>query len=540
MPSWSEPMSHRAASATLLGIWAVLTCLLAWPALVNGGPILFFDTMAYLNAGSAALDSVLGYDPGLFFRPEALAAAQGLDPAEVEGADLSPDTANASRSIYYALFLVGLVVTGGLWSVPLAQAALFAAALTAFLAAWLPDRPGAVLAVGVAATVLTGAPFFASYAMPDFLSGLMMLAVLRLVLPPALGLGGALAWAALLAFAVSAHMSHLLVGIGLFACAVVAVVVTRLPFAWRGTGLAALALLVGIAAELLFGYMVARNFGAPPLRPPFIAARMIEDGPGMAYLDAVCPPIPEVATRATPIAYDTPPPYELCRYRHRLPQDSLTVLWSTDPDIGVYGAADPASRDKLSAEHFAFALGVLGHAPLAQAGAAAMRFGEQMAGFSLTEFPYTFFMREKFDTRLSPPLRAEVQDTLFYRDSFPLRPADLASRAVTVLSAAALVVLFARPLTGPGGGSAAPPRRALQALAVLIVLALIGNAAVTGILSAPHDRYQARVYWLLPLVVGLLWAHHTSRSDGLAVGSSLGQTRRDGPATGAGSNTTGT
>jgi hypothetical protein len=40
----------------------------------------------------------------------------------------------------------------------------------------------------------------------------------------------------------------------------------------------------------------------------------------------------------------------------------------------------------------------------------------------------------------------------------------------------------------------------------LVLAVLVGvtvNAAVTGALSGPHDRYQARIAWLLPLA-GLL------------------------------------
>jgi peptidoglycan/LPS O-acetylase OafA/YrhL len=42
------------------------------------------------------------------------------------------------------------------------------------------------------------------------------------------------------------------------------------------------------------------------------------------------------------------------------------------------------------------------------------------------------------------------------------------------------------------------PRAALLAGALL---ALTANAVATGALSKPHDRYQARIAWLLPLAV---------------------------------------
>jgi hypothetical protein len=36
-----------------------------------------------------------------------------------------------------------------------------------------------------------------------------------------------------------------------------------------------------------------------------------------------------------------------------------------------------------------------------------------------------------------------------------------------------------------------------------VLAALIGNAAICGILSGPHDRYQSRLIWLAPLGVML-------------------------------------
>ena len=42
-----------------------------------------------------------------------------------------------------------------------------------------------------------------------------------------------------------------------------------------------------------------------------------------------------------------------------------------------------------------------------------------------------------------------------------------------------------------------PPSSGFAAAALL---ALLANAAITGGLSGPHDRYQSRIMWLPPLV----------------------------------------
>ena len=46
-------------------------------------------------------------------------------------------------------------------------------------------------------------------------------------------------------------------------------------------------------------------------------------------------------------------------------------------------------------------------------------------------------------------------------------------------------------------------RRDVAALALFVLIALIGNAFINGALSNPHDRYQSRIAWLATLVVGV-------------------------------------
>jgi hypothetical protein len=44
----------------------------------------------------------------------------------------------------------------------------------------------------------------------------------------------------------------------------------------------------------------------------------------------------------------------------------------------------------------------------------------------------------------------------------------------------------------------------LALLAATVAFALLGNAAICGVISGPHDRYGARLVWIAPLVVTLL------------------------------------
>jgi len=44
-------------------------------------------------------------------------------------------------------------------------------------------------------------------------------------------------------------------------------------------------------------------------------------------------------------------------------------------------------------------------------------------------------------------------------------------------------------------------RRRRAVLTAYLLLALIGNAAICGMLSGAHNRYQSRLIWIVPLVL---------------------------------------
>ena len=43
--------------------------------------------------------------------------------------------------------------------------------------------------------------------------------------------------------------------------------------------------------------------------------------------------------------------------------------------------------------------------------------------------------------------------------------------------------------------------RSIKALAFTVLLALLANAAICGVFSNPHDRYQNRIAWLAPFAI---------------------------------------
>jgi hypothetical protein len=69
----------------------------------------------------------------------------------------------------------------------------------------------------------------------------------------------------------------------------------------------------------------------------------------------------------------------------------------------------------------------------------------------------------------------------------------------------------------------------LGLLATTVALALLGNAAVCGTISNPHDRYGSRIAWIAPFVVAIavwrLFASQAAEQSATAVKvSTIGRT----------------
>ena len=76
-----------------------------------------------------------------------------------------------------------------------------------------------------------------------------------------------------------------------------------------------------------------------------------------------------------------------------------------------------------------------------------------------------------------------------------------------------LIALNARRILARGAGVDERMKTILIASGFVIVV-LLANAAVCGALSGPHDRYQARIAWIVALLLGAGILHwKTMRAD---------------------------
>ena len=362
-------LSAVAAVLTLAGI-------LLWPAFVNGEPFYMTDTSSYVRGADAAAHRLTGArtvwtDVYLQrFAPEAATAPSS-------SAQTSPPVVLTGRSIYYGYLLYVAQSFGNFWSMVILQALLVATSIGATISVLRQNRRGqptaaSILVVGGLLAVLTPVGYFVSYLMPDVFGGLGLLAFAHLVFlwDQNSRLGRAF-WFALLSAALLFHGSNFLL-IGVLAVAAGIGLFLRLPARKAGLAAVVAALILSIAGQALFGWGVKQASGAAPVRPPFIAARIIADGPGYEYLREHCPKVGLIYCRAV-------------GFRARV---SDALLWSTDPQLGIFQALSPAEQRVAAAQEKRFVIAVLIDRPLDLIGSSIGSIGRQLGHFDLQSFNY--------------------------------------------------------------------------------------------------------------------------------------------------------
>ena len=448
-----------------LGWVAVPACLLScclWPAVYNGGPLLGSDTEAYIRYADVAVAKFTNRPPEWWSQTE-------LTDQSVSTTSARHEEAKApflGRSIYYGMLLKIGDAYGMMWpSIALQAAALLLAiALTLLNTIGLSRFNLSVLVVLLAFT--TPVAFFASRLMPDMFAGIAILATANLIIyTERMNRVSLFAWVGLLGAALLFHSTHVLVALAIFVWFLFCRVFLRGSASWTGLGAVFFCIVLAFAGDAAFSIATMKVFGVAPIRPPFLTARMVADGPGEAYLRSSCP--------------DSG--FAVCRFIDRLPTTADKFLWSSDAaNGGVFTPADPATRRALSNEQFRFALAVLRYDPLGEATAMARNTLKQIGMVSMSEFNLTNLDRNEFRQELPPRYLKAAEQTRSWNDTMP----------VALMSAVVLIVLLAaasyivRIIFLPSNH--AMDDRGLEKLAVIVIGGIILNAFVCGAMSDPY------------------------------------------------------
>jgi hypothetical protein len=478
----------RRAFAVLLAAAA-----LCWPALVNGGPFLHPDSIAYVRQPDVAVMKLAGerfatpwarFDPGSVDQRHAAQAPPVGSAARI--ASYNDDEVLAGRSIYYgALAYLGLL-GGGFWLTVLIQGLAVAWVCEIALRAWSITSLRAYAAVIGMLAAASPAPFFIAFLMPDIWAGVAIAAIAVLFAAPGRLMPLDLAaLGAMTLFAALAHNSTSPIVLAMMVLGGGFAMLRRAAVArpWLGLGVCVLALAGAAAGGLAFGAMVKHVSGRPPLMPPFLSARVIADGPGTRFVRERC-------ERA----------FVVCGYADRFPMTADDFLWAEGPRDGVFETASSAQRRALGDEQTRFALAVVRAYPLEQAMASARNIAAQAFDTELSDFNYKPSVAASLTTHTPPAYARVIRHSLAYREGWPLG-AIWSLQSVVVLAAIGAAI----------GASTRVVRRAVRAEAVsavhlfsLVAVGVLANAVVCGALSSLFGRYEARVIWTLPLAAAVL------------------------------------
>jgi hypothetical protein len=324
--------------------------------------------------------------------------------------------------------------------------------------------------------VATSASFYVSFLMPDIFTGITVLACTCLIGSRLLKPADYVAWAALLLFALVAHSSHVLITALLLVVAVLINAFGRSWRNWRGLLVVVGCLVTAGAAEVAFNGAVTRLTGAPPLRPPFLTARLIEDGPGYRFLRETCPGNG----------------FRICEFLSQLPMRADEFLWSSNNPRGVFATASPQIRRDLAAEQLRFVLAVVRSDPKGVLLSSSRDALLQLEQMGLTDFSWFRPWADAVEAKLPDDYRAAFRASASYRDVMPIAEAYALQVAVLIASVAVLIAVVAR-----SGWRRQLAREQLLMLAI-VAIGFVLNDVICGVLSGPHDRYGARVSWLVP------------------------------------------
>jgi hypothetical protein len=364
------------------------------------------------------------------------------------------------RPPFYSLFMLPLHLTLTTWPVIVAQAILTVCVLrlvSGLRWRWLPGMT-ALLAVG------TWLPFVVSQLMPDIFTPLLVLVLCA----------GATRWRWVFfaAFAIAAQQSSVLLSM------------VVLPFTVWGRARLLVAPVLGVAALLAVNAIGHHRLALSPYGNVFLLARVIYDGPGMTVLRRDCPDAG----------------WRLCAYLDRFPPTSDDFLWRADSPIVLAGG-----HKVVSAEASAIIAAALRAEPGVQLQAVLRNGLEQIrrfeSGDGLEAWPaeVTPWIERDFPAAE----RQRYANGLQARGLLVMPPALTAlHRAVSLLGVLLCIVLL----------PVAFWRRDRSWKLLLTILVLLpASAVITGGLSTPHERYQARIMWLPPFAAALSLASLSRR-----------------------------
>lgn len=492
-------LNGRLRPAILIALFALL---LALPSVVNGKPFLFYDSTHYYDVGKAIADKVEGVlMPGAGAEVEASAPAD----SEKSGPPITRDRGDGAlaaisggRSPIYSLLTYLLSVVFSTYGIVALQSLICAFVIHRLLKVFAPGASTLSQTALVAIlAILTPLGFHAGFVMPDIFAGVFVVTALILIFDKTLRLPEQIGLTALLAFAATMHTTIVAIGLVMITLVLVARYVLSLrssvnPQAAPAMA-AALVLCVGFGAVYKTG--VETITGNEIRNAPYLAGRVIADGPGKRYLEENC----------------DEKPFAVCRFSGVDYVDHNDFLWGGFGATRNWSSASPQTKAAVQDEEKDFVLAVITTYPLAELKATIGNAWLQLTYFGIRETASGAEVMMTYSEFGDNALMAHVPNLEGCAEGRncegvnPFREAWAVlvhtSLLVMTILLIGLIALNARRVFARGAQIDEGMKTILIASGFVIIV-LLANAAVCGALSGPHDRYQARIAWIAALMLG--------------------------------------
>jgi len=464
---------------------------------LNGGPSVFTDTDDYFVEGRTFAITIaetlhLKAPPPVPTDPDDIADAKEA------AADLHMShTEIGARSPYYGLLLYSTHKLGTLWLTALVQSLVGAWLAFLFWRTALPGaKPWTAYVAEASVAFASTLPFFAAFAMPDVFAGYVAMAVVMLLVfweRLSKVERGMLATAA--GVMMTFHTSQVL---NTVAIAALAGLIVRFIRYDRARTLASfitvgLALAGAILATGLYKEAVKLKTGDELRRPPFLAMRVLADGPGRKYLKDSC---------------DHGATWALCPFKALPLDNSQDLLWSDDRKKGIFNVTTIDSRLGIERQENAFVIQAVAAHPFMQIGASLNNWGQQLGMFYVDDpikNPHYYLTNDYWSTTNLPLLINGSKDC--GRDHWgcgfklSIDGSTWLHGALLLLGLGAIMwrMLQSDILRAVRSGSLDwdDDKVRLGVALVLLVAVVLVNGFVCGALSGPFPRYQARITWLI-------------------------------------------
>ena len=497
------------------GVLLAIALLMSLAALWNGQAFFYPDTPTYLRGAEMGASRVLGpaaFKPWLPVpqaepAPGASTSGPAQPPKRIKPlTSIEDKVVLAGRSVYYGALAYAGYLAGNMWLTVAVQALAVAYVLQLLMGRLWGFSGRQTIFVAAALSLATPLGVYTGFLMPDVFAPLVILCIGTLaVYWQQLGRGQRWMLALILLFGLCAHASHVALAALLL---VLALAARWLGRRWRGLSAAALVVTAcciagAVAAEWAFGKAVTVAVGASPLRLPHPMARLIDLGPGTAYLQQHCPASGFAA----------------CAYLQNYPTAWDDFLFSTDPAKGAFALADVATKRRLSEEQLRFAREVIRFDPAGVASGIGVDVLRQLVNFRVDVAGYGSRGLAMFEGRVPDDIFASMQASRAASEQAPLNNwLTLSTYALVLASLAVLANSWLRPGTPVSAlvgsaGAIDPARRLFADFVWTVVAGVVANAVVCATLASSMDRFQARVVWLLPFVaLAVLVRANASRS----------------------------